>query len=143
MADEKDEKKGEPKAEKRPRARAARKPRKASKARKTRKSKKAAKATRKQFLPAQRAAILGEARAKGLTGKQAAAKYGISMVTYYVWRKRSGLSRVVAGRGKRGQRANGDAVSFTVRSNVRAHIQKLLPTIVRQEAEAALKDLLD
>lgn len=43
-----------------------------------------------RYTPKQRAAILAEAKAKGLTGDQVAAKHGIAKVTYYLWRKQAG-----------------------------------------------------
>ena len=47
----------------------------------------------KRRTPAEREKILAEAKAAKLTGKQVAEKYGISTVTYYLWRKKAGSVR--------------------------------------------------
>jgi transposase-like protein len=101
------------------------------------------KKTRKRYTPAERAKILAAAKAEGLTGAQVSKKFGIAQLTFYKWRgpvRRDALKR----RGKRGPgrapgsgkaRVNESAVSKAVQ----AQIKKMLPQIIREEVEAALR----
>ena len=51
---------------------------------------------RVQYTEAQRAKVLAAAKAENLTALQVQKKFGVTPVTYYSWRKKSGLTR---GRG--------------------------------------------
>ena len=86
----------------------------------------------KRYSPAERMKILAAAKAANLTGKQVSAKYGISMVTYYVWKKQ-------AGQGGRKARTNTGALSGAteskLRSVIRAKVERLLPKILKEEVE--------
>ncbi|MEO7867221.1 MAG: transposase [Candidatus Eisenbacteria bacterium] len=97
-----------------------------------------ARKVRKQYSPEKRAAILAEAREQKLTGKQVAAKYHISMVTYYLWKKKSGAP---AARGRKA--AKGDELDGSLRARVRAAIREevsaLLPSIVQAELDRLLR----
>ena len=93
--------------------------------------------------PAERAEILQAAAAGGLTGAQAAKRYGISIVTYYMWRKNAGL------RGLRGRQAGAtsvfapsNSISESVRTAVALKVREVLPGIVRSEVARALELLL-
>lgn len=88
--------------------------------------------TRKQYSASKRAAILAEAKAKGLTGKDVAKKYGISMVTYYLWRKKAG------GEGGDGRATR--AVATTSRNGSTGDIRKVIKERVRLMAPAILRD---
>ncbi len=101
----------------------------------------AKKATRKSFTPAERAKILAEAAAKSLTGKQVARLHGISMVTYYVWRKKAGAEGRSAREMKVGSGATQD-LAAQLRVEVRAKIGELLPGILRAEVTSYLEDAL-
>lgn len=91
--------------------------------------------SRKRFSASERAKILAAARAANLTGKQVAAKYGISTVTYYVWKKRAGKggrkaatkTRVLAG-----------VTESKLRSVVRTKVTRLLPRILKEEVDRIL-----
>ena len=52
----------------------------------------------RRFTPKERAAILADAKRNRLTGAQVAAKYGISAITYYIWRQRAGATWYAVGR---------------------------------------------
>lgn len=88
--------------------------------------------SRKRFSPAERAKILAAAKAANLTGKQVSSKYGISMVTYYVWKKQAGL-----GGRKTAKRTAGltGATESKLRSVVRAKVERLLPRILKEEVD--------
>jgi len=101
----------------------------------------AEKKPRKQFTPEQRAAILAEAKEQKLTGKQVAAKHGISMVTYYLWRQKSWAS------GRRGKqstarRASLNGFSGDIHAVVQAKVREVLPAIVKAEVARAVDSLL-
>jgi len=98
-------------------------------------SKPAAKSRRKQFTPEQRAKILAEARVQKLTGKQVAKKYGISMVTYYLWRSKAGGRRRRAQARLRGSHVD---LSSQVRSEVQTRVRQILPGVVRAEVSSYL-----
>ncbi|HTK30712.1 MAG TPA: transposase [Candidatus Saccharimonadaceae bacterium] len=98
------------------------------------------KSSRKRFTPEQRAAILAAARAQKLTGKQVAKKYGIAAVTYYLWRKKSALTRRGPGRPKASEADTG-AISHAVRAAVKDKVQAVLPDIVREEVDRAIDAL--
>ena len=99
---------------------------------------------RKRFTPQQRAQILSTAKKDGLTAKQVKAKFGVSMVTYYLWRRKAGLTGT--GRVGRGlsMSASGAPKNLEklVRSAVRQRIQAQLPGIVREEVKDYLDTLL-
>jgi transposase-like protein len=101
-----------------------------------------AKARRKRhtYTQAQRTSILGAARKEGLTALQVQKKFGVAPVTYYSWRKKTGLARR---RGQTGALIAGrsGALSQQVRMEVRAKVRQILPVIVRSEVSGYLTSL--
>ena len=89
----------------------------------------------KRRSPAEREKILAEAKAAKLTGKQVAEKYGISTLTYYLWRKKAGSVRRKAP-GKNGTLTS--AAESKLRTAVRAKVTGLLPKILDEEVERIL-----
>jgi transposase-like protein len=90
---------------------------------------------RKRHSPAEREKILADAKAAKLTGKQVAEKYGISTLTYYLWRKKAGSG------GRKAPGKNGtltSAAESKLRSAVRAKVTGLLPRILDEEVERIL-----
>ena len=59
------------------------------------------KQTRKRYTPAEKAKVLAAAAKEGLTGAQAAKRFGIAQLTFYKWRGPV-RSDAVGRRGKRG-----------------------------------------
>jgi transposase-like protein len=101
------------------------------------------KRSRKRYTPAEKAKILAAAKSEGLTGAQAAKKFGIAQLTFYRWRGPV-RSDAVAKRAKRGPGRPPGSGSVHVnqgalRKAVREQVQKLLPQIIREEIEAALR----
>ena len=92
----------------------------------------------KRVTPEERAAIMADARTNRLTGKEVAAKHGISVATYYHWRRQTkmhdwyGVGRRVAweesGSGRKGR----------LRQLSLEMIRGLIVQIVRQEVRAQL-----
>ena len=90
---------------------------------------------RKRHSAEEREKILAEAKAANLTGKQVAEKYGISTLTYYLWRKKAGSVRRKAP-GKNGTLTS--AAESKLRTAVRAKVTGLLPKILDEEVERIL-----
>lgn len=100
----------------------------------------AAKRKRKRYTPAKRAEILQAAQQEGLTAAQVEKKYGVTPVTYYSWRKKSGAA---SRRGRRGpgRPPGSGGVAGQVRTEVQARVRAMLPGIVRQEVNTYLDSL--
>lgn len=111
------------------------------KARKKRKSATTRK-VRKSFTPEQRSAILAEAKEQKLTGKQVAEKHDISMVTYYLWKKKAGGTRKAGKKKTAATRASRDGVSGDIHAVVQAKVREVLPGIIEAEVSRALDSLL-
>jgi transposase-like protein len=100
-----------------------------------------AKRVRKSYTEAQRQQILGAAQAEKLTAVQVQKRFGVTPVTYYSWRKKSGI------KGPRGRRpgaasaAGGGALAVQVRAGVQAKVRELVPNIVREEVSSYLNAL--
>src|SRR5436309_310982 len=90
---------------------------------------------RQRFTPAQRANILATAKSGGLTAKQVKEKFGVSTVTYYLWRRNAGLTG--SGRAANMSKLAASPVGLErmLRSAVRERIQAALPSIVRDEVQ--------
>jgi transposase-like protein len=77
----------------------------------------------------QRARILAEAKAKGLTAEQVEKRYGVSRWTYYGWKRQAGMSYgPLQARYVKGPTAD----------MVRAEVRAVLPGILREEIARAL-----
>jgi transposase-like protein len=92
-----------------------------------------------RFSEARRQEILQIAAREGLTGAQVAKRFGISQVTYYIWRKRVGASS--GGHRARTGSAAGliGGMEGTIRAQVRSAIQAMLPQLIEEEVAAALE----
>jgi len=94
-----------------------------------------AKARRKrtQYTAEQKKSILAAALKDRLTALQVKRKFGVTPVTYYSWRKKSGVAarrgRIAAQGALRGE----SNLASAVRGEVRAKIQAILPNIVKHE----------
>lgn len=98
--------------------------------------------TRRRYSDAKRQSILTAAQKDGLTALEVQKRFGVTPVTYYSWRKKSGAGRRGPGRPKGSvgpgrPRLDGDIAS-QLRSEVQRRIRELIPTIVSQELEAVL-----
>lgn len=95
----------------------------------------------RRYTPAERAKILAAAEREGLSGPVAAKKFGISQLTFYTWRKKSGSPR--RGRPKGRAAATGAVVGRTVagalniadaiRQELRTQIRRILPQVIASE----------
>jgi transposase-like protein len=99
---------------------------------------------RTEYTPEQRAKVLAAAKAENLTAAQVQKKFGVTPVTYYSWRKKTGITR------KRGTRTATAAVvarpvtgdlGAQVRSEVQNKMQQIIPGIVRAEVSAYLDSI--
>jgi transposase-like protein len=97
--------------------------------------------TRKTYTPTQRKAILTAAAREGLTALDVRKRFGVTPVTYYSWRKKTGI----AGRRNRiATRSNapiGTGFASALRTEVRAKIQAVLPSIVKSEVSDYMDSL--
>jgi len=102
-----------------------------------------AKARRKrtQYSASQRKAILAAAVKHKLTAGQVQKRFGVKPVTYYSWRKKTGIARPKARKGMRGIVRATPQLASTVRAEVRSRVQRILPEIVRSEVNAYLNGL--
>ena len=99
---------------------------------------------RKRFSDSERRTILATAQREGLTGAQIAKRFGISQVTYYLWKKKAG------GGARRRVRAEAAAATVgrtlgramnlgdMIREESRKRIGQLLPEIVSSEVGSAM-----
>jgi transposase-like protein len=96
---------------------------------------------RRTYTEAQRSNILSIALKEGLTAAQVKRKFGVTPVTYYSWRKKTGASRRKGASLRVGRRAAGSDLAMSVRNEVRSKVQTLLPEIVRSEVNHYLSSL--
>jgi transposase-like protein len=98
---------------------------------------------RTKYTAEQRAKVLATAKAEGLTATQVRKKFGVTPVTYYSWRKKSGVTR------KRGARTAAavmarpvtDDLGVQVRREVQNKMRQIVPGIVRAEVSAYLDSI--
>ncbi len=102
---------------------------------------------RKSYTSEQRQSILAAASREGLTAAQVQKKFGVTPVTYYSWRKKTGATRrrgsatpVAASSGARRGAGGGDLTS-QVRNEVAQRVRQILPEIVRTEVGSYLDTL--
>jgi len=99
---------------------------------------------RTEYTPEQREKVLAAAKAEKLTAAQVQKKFGVTPVTYYSWRKKSGISRK-RGTGSAAAGANRRPVTGDLNSQVRSEVQnkmrQIIPGIVRTEVSAYLDSI--
>lgn len=96
---------------------------------------------RKLYSPELRQEIMETAARDGLTALDVKKKFGVTPVTYYSWRKKSG---VVAKRGRGPAKVSargGSDLTSQLRTEVRAKIQEMLPGIVKSEVAMFMDSL--
>ncbi len=99
----------------------------------------------RRYSPAERASILAAARSEKLTATKVRARFGVSALTFYRWRRESGSSSAATGtrsaaRGTRNGRPAG--LDAQVRSEIRNRVREMIPRILEEEVRAALKNVL-
>jgi transposase-like protein len=95
---------------------------------------------RKTYTPQERSSILATARKEGLTASDVRKKFGVTPVTYYSWRKKSGVT--ARRRGSSRGLVAGANLTNQVRYEVRTKVRQILPEIVRGEVNSYLSSLL-
>jgi len=95
---------------------------------------------RVQYTAAERAKVLAAAQAENLTALQIQKRFGVTPVTYYSWRKKTGLTRTRGGAATVTVPIRGD-VTAKVRAEVQAKVRRVLPGVVRAEVNAYLNAL--
>src|SRR5437773_852756 len=93
---------------------------------------------RRSYTAQQRQTILAAAKKVGLTAAHVQKKFGMTPVTYYSWRKKTGMA-ARRGRGAAGRNSiGGTDLTAHVRSEVQTKIRQILPGIVRSEVSQYL-----
>jgi transposase-like protein len=96
-------------------------------------------ARRRRFSEAERQRILATSRREQLTGTQVARRFGISQVTYYLWRKQA---RPAIRQVARTVRDSGVLdVGEEVRRQLRDRIREMVPQAIRSEINSVMNDL--
>ena len=98
-----------------------------------------AKRTRKRYTTEQKRTILAAALKERLTALQVQKKFGVTPVTYYSWRKKSGATRR---RGRPAGIGRAAGLVLSLRSEVQNRVRSLLPEIVRGEVNSYLDSVL-
>jgi hypothetical protein len=93
---------------------------------------------RHTYTAAQRSLVLSTARKEGLTAAQVERKFGVTPVTYYSWRKKTGIA---VRRGTGVGRIGGADLGGQLRTAVQAKVRQILPGIVRGEVSSYLDQL--
>ena len=96
---------------------------------------------RKTYTSQERSTILTTAQKEGLTASQVQKRFGVTPVTYYSWRKKTGVARRGGLSMRGGRRSAGSDLTTDVRNEVRSKVQKILPEIVRSEVNDYLSSL--
>lgn len=99
--------------------------------------------SRQKYSPEKRAEILVSAQKEGLTALAVQKRFGVTPVTYYSWRKKSGVGRR---RGRRTARVSQPALNGTleasIRSEIRSRLQSMMPDLLRQEVGNYVQSML-
>jgi len=81
--------------------------------------------------PEERAKILAAAQKEGLTATDVQKRFGVTPVTYYSWRKKSGAPK--RSRRRKPQAARNGVLGSQVRGAVENRMRDLLPKLVERE----------
>ena len=90
---------------------------------------------------AKREEILQTARREKLSGADVAKRFGISAHTYYSWRSPARGIHVKAKRNGEAKRNGKSGGVADIRSAVRAQIQHVLPSVIREEVDAYMSEI--
>ena len=97
---------------------------------------------RKNYTSQERATIMAAATKDGLTAAQVQRKFGVTPVTYYSWRKKTGITRRRGGvPAVRMAARGGNDLTAQLRSEVATRVRQILPDIVRNEVNNYLNSL--
>jgi transposase-like protein len=99
---------------------------------------------RTRYSSTQKQTILAAAQKEGMTAAQVQKKFGVTPVTYYSWRRKTGATRRRGPGRPPGRPAGTTRVangSTNVIAEVRAGIRQRLPEIVRSEVNSYLDSL--
>ena len=101
---------------------------------------------RQSYTTEQRSEILATAARENLTALQVKRKFGVTPVTYYSWRKKSGTvnkrgGRTTVGTVRVAAVAGGGSIGNQLRAEVQNRVRQILPEIVRSEVNSYLNTL--
>src|SRR5260221_174263 len=95
-----------------------------------------AKRARRRYTAKKKATILAAAAKQNLTAPEVQKRFGVKPVTYYSWRKKSGVS--FRTRGARRGAGVPAGLDSALRSRIQARLGALMPKIVEREVDAFL-----
>jgi len=110
-----------------------------------------AKRTRKRYTDEQKKTILAAAQKDGLTAAQVQQKYGVKPITYYSWRKKTGVAgrrgRPAGARGPGRPRGSSATLSMSdiesaLRQEVQQRMRALMPAVIRSEVNNFVSGML-
>jgi transposase-like protein len=97
---------------------------------------------RKNYTSQERSMIMAAASKESLTAAQVQKKFGVTPVTYYSWRKKTGMTRRRGGAGTSVRvAARGGDLNSQLRTEVASRVRQILPEIVRSEVNDYLNTL--
>ena len=96
---------------------------------------------RKNYTAQQRSDILAAATRNHLTAAEVQKRFGVTPVTYYSWRKKSGVTRLRGGAPTNRIVARGADLNNQLRLEVAHRVRQILPDIVRSEVNTYLNTL--
>ena len=96
---------------------------------------------RTQYTSSQKQTILSAAQKGGLTAAQVQKKFGVTPVTYYSWRKKTGIAGRPGRRPAAVSTRGGGNITNALRTQVQAKVRQILPEIVRSEVNTYLNSL--
>ncbi len=99
---------------------------------------------RKNYTSQERTTIMAAAAKDGLTAAQVQKKFGVTPVTYYSWRKKTGVTRRRGGGGGITTvrvAARGGDLNAQLRTEVASRVRQILPEIVRTEVNNYLNSV--
>jgi transposase-like protein len=111
-----------------------------ARAKSVRPARRRARPSRRRYSDTERQQILSAAQREGLTAVQVQRRFGVTPVTYYSWRRKSGSATGRRGRGRPrqpGVMESGLNLMEAIRGELRTQIQRMLPELVRTEVGAA------
>ncbi len=94
-----------------------------------------AKRKRKKYSAEARAKIMAAAASEGLTATDVKKRFGVTPVTYYSWRKKTGAGP------RRAKHAPGGGLDDQLRLQIKDRIVRMIPEIIRSEVDAQLAAL--
>ncbi len=93
----------------------------------------------KRYTDAERAKIVATAKREGLTGAEVSKRFGVSTLSYYLWRKKAKTAARKRPAQTRRAQGNRAALEDQLREAVRAKLREVLPQLIKKELEKTFR----